>query len=86
MKSKKKKIDPETKNNPDQGLFFVPAPSIFNPETAFTAPALFSQDGVVMPNGRIPVLTRSFEVQVAMPKLLLHSQSVGDVSGPGRCV
>ena len=68
------------------GCFFHPAPSIPQLETAFTAPALFSQDGVVMPNGRMPVLTRSFEVQVAMPILPLHWRSVVDVLDPGRCV
>jgi hypothetical protein len=51
MKSKKKKIDPRTENNPDVwAVFFQPALSIPQLETAFTAPVLFSQDGVVMPN------------------------------------
>ena len=67
------------------GCFFHPCRSIPQPETAFTAPALVSQDGVVMPNGNTLVVTRSDEVQVVMPELLPHSRSAADVSGLRRC-
>ena len=40
------------------GCFFIPAPPIFQAETAFAAPALYSQDGVILPSGRMPLFTR----------------------------
>jgi len=63
------------------GPLFV---GILEMETAFQTHALFSQDGVVMPNGRTPVLTRSFELQVSMPVLPLHWRSDADVSDRAR--
>lgn len=60
------------------GCFFHPAPSIPQGETAFTTLALFSQDGVVMPNGGTPIFTRCVGVLVVMPELLPRWRATTD--------
>ena len=66
------------------GCFFHPAPSIPQLETACTAPALFSQSGVVMPNGKTFTFTRCVGVPVVMPELLPRWRACVGVWGQGR--
>lgn len=78
-KEKRRKLLHEQKTTQMYGLFFHPVPSIPQPATAFTAPALFSQDGVVMPNGKTFAFTRCVAVPVVMLELLPRWRACVDV-------
>lgn len=78
MKSKKKKIDPRTENNPDVRFFFHPAPSIPQRETALTGPALVSQNEVVAERENADLYSMCWSSGRNVPELLSHWRATED--------